>query len=546
MDAPKKIGRYEILQEIGRGAMGTVYRGKDPAMNRVVAIKTIISAALAGERGAEFREHFYHEARAAGALLHPGIVAVFDVGEHEGTPYLVMEFINGRTLADTMEKGKPLNPERVCDIGEKVAEALGYAHRHGVIHRDIKPDNILLPSRGAHGALQPTQQAKISDFGVAKLAEPHATLSGEIRGTPAFMSPEQFSGASIDGRADLFSLGVVLYLMATGEHPFPGKNMTDVFYKIVHEDPVAPRKLNPDLPAKLESVVLKCLAKDPAERYQSGRELACELGELRAAIDASAPEVSEPRAGPFGAARRHAQASAAWPSKENIGLVLAAVTVATMVALGLYFLPNRKKSTAQEMAAPVTASPPASSNVQVPLPKQVAVAGQPSPSASIAKAVPAKTPIGANRAAKTSGVRATTPASPAAAPSPKTAMSDSAPAAVDFDPKTLDPKQNARLRIDTEQMPPGLSFAVEMNGKIFLQHAPGRDVQAQDLFVPPGVQEFRVVAKSATVQKNSNTVSKDFMARKRNTLKIELRTQGISQGVPQGLYPDTQVVLTLK
>ena len=204
MDAPKQIGRYEIIEESGRGAMGTVYRGKDPAMNRVVAIKTIVSAALASEHAAEFREHFYREARAAGALLHPGIVAVFDVGEHEGTPYLVMEFIDGRTLADAIAKGEQLSPERVCEIGEKVAEALGYAHRHGVVHRDIKPDNILLPSRQTQGALQPALQPKISDFGVAKLAEPRTTLTGEIRGTPAFMSPEQFTGAPIDGRADLF------------------------------------------------------------------------------------------------------------------------------------------------------------------------------------------------------------------------------------------------------------------------------------------------------------------------------------------------------
>ena len=409
MDAPKQIGRYEIIEESGRGAMGTVYRGKDPAMNRIVAIKTIISAALASEHAAEFREHFYREARAAGALLHPGIVAVFDVGEQEGTPYLVMEFIDGRTLADAIAKGEQLSPERVCEIGEKVAEALGYAHRHGVVHRDIKPDNILLPSRQTQGALQPAVQPKISDFGVAQLAEPRTTLTGEIRGTPAFMSPEQFTGAPIDGRADLFSLGVVLYLMATGEPPFSGKNMTEVFYKIVHEEPVGPRKRNPALPAKLESVILRCLAKDPAERYQSGRELACELAEVRASIDADAPEVSEPRAEATSAvATPRERASAVWPIKENTGLIFGAAIVATMIALGWYFLPNRHKSAAQETAAALAPSAPPAPSSGAPLPKQVAVVAPPAPAAPFPKPSPAKPRIAANRASKNSAARAVT------------------------------------------------------------------------------------------------------------------------------------------
>src|SRR5271154_2025828 len=151
MDTPKKIGRYEILEELGHGAMGTVYRAKDPAMDRIVALKTIISVVLASEQGGEFRERFYREARAAGALAHPGIVPVFDVGEHDGTPYLVMEFVTGRTLADLLKKGERLNVDRVCEIGQKIAEALGYAHQQGVVHRDIKPANILMTSREVYG-----------------------------------------------------------------------------------------------------------------------------------------------------------------------------------------------------------------------------------------------------------------------------------------------------------------------------------------------------------------------------------------------------------
>src|SRR5579862_7667589 len=276
-DTPKQIGRYEILEELGHGAMGTVYRAKDPAMDRVVALKTIISLVLASEQGSEFRERFHREARAAGKLAHPGIVAVFDVGEHEGLPFLVMEFINGRTLADAAKKGERLTLDRVCEVGQQIAEALGHAHRNGVIHRDIKPANILLTSHEVYGIERP----KITDFGVAKLLALRTTMTGQILGTPAFMPPEQFTGAPIDGRADLFSLGVILYWMATGEQPFPGETMTAVSYKVVHTEPVPPRKLNPSISENLDRVILKCLAKSPADRYQTGDELAQDLAAIR-------------------------------------------------------------------------------------------------------------------------------------------------------------------------------------------------------------------------------------------------------------------------
>src|ERR1700728_2882109 len=283
MDTPKKIGRYEILGELGHGAMGTVYRAKDPSMDRVVAVKTIISLILASEQGSEFRERFYREARAAGALAHPGIVPVFDVGEHEGLPFLVMEFITGKTLADALKKNERMTLNRVCEIGQRVAEALGYAHQRGVVHRDIKPANILITSKEAHGIERP----KITDFGVAKLAAGNTTMTGQMVGTPAFMPPEQFTGAPVDGRSDIFSLGVVLYWMATGEQPFPGESMTAVSYKVVHTEPVPPRKLNPSISAKLESIILKCLAKSPEDRYQTGEDLARDLGELRTVSSAT-------------------------------------------------------------------------------------------------------------------------------------------------------------------------------------------------------------------------------------------------------------------
>ena len=550
MDTPKKIGRYEILEELGHGAMGTVYRAKDPAMDRVVALKTIISLVLSSDQGSDFRERFYREARAAGALAHPGIVPVFDVGEHEGLPFLVMEFISGKTLADAVRKGERMTLDRVCEIGQKIAEALGYAHQHGVVHRDIKPANILLTSKEAHGIERP----KITDFGVAKLAAGHTTLTGQILGTPAFMPPEQFTGAPIDGRADIFSLGVVLYWMATGEQPFPGESMTAVSYKVVHTEPVPPRKLNPSIPLKLEGIILKCLAKNPDERYQTGEDLARDLGELRTVstsmgLKSAAPEVaadgSDPNAtyiekpAPTQAGRTAAPlpiAPAVAPKSNSTNLLVLAALVVVVIVVGSWYLLRHKGTPAAQPAPPpsavasVTPPAPAPPASIMPEPAKPAAGAPKKPESNVATAEKAPPP------------KAKTPAPKAEAPTPE-------PAALDFNPKSLDPKANARLKIDAVQVPAGLDFTVEMNGKLYLRRsAEGNKTEFDDLYVPPGVQEFRVTAGSGSVRKSSNTVSTEFVAKKRHTLKIELRTQGTptGAGVPQGLYADTQIVLTLK
>jgi eukaryotic-like serine/threonine-protein kinase len=566
MDTPKKIGRYEILEELGRGAMGTVYRAKDPAMDRVVALKTIISLVLASEHGDDFRERFYREARAAGALTHPGIVPVFDVGEHEGLPFLVMEFISGKTLADTIKKGERLKIDRVCEIGQKIADALGYAHQHGVVHRDIKPANILLTSKETHGIERP----KITDFGVAKLAVGHTTLTGQILGTPAFMPPEQFTGAPIDGRADIFSLGVVLYWMATGEQPFPGESMTAVSYKVVHTEPVPPRKLNPSIPVKLESIILKCLAKNPDERYQTGEALAHELGELRTVITAVGLKIPEPEVEAAGSdpnatyiehpsvARTDRTAVAQPPERvakpegaSNNLRIWIALVIAT-IAAGGWFMLRHKESPAVQAPPSVTTS----AALQTPAPPSTLAADSAAkPPAGIAGPAPVTPPV-----VKTSAQPSTKPATvlskkadtQAAAekiPPPAAEAPAPEPAAVDFNPKSLDPKINARLKIEADQVPANLDFTVEMNGKLYLRRsAEGNKREFDDLYVPPGVQEFRVTAGSGSVQKSSNTVSTEFKAKKRHTLKIELRTQGgaTGAGMPQGLYPDTQLVLTLR
>jgi serine/threonine-protein kinase len=530
--------------------MGTVYRAKDPAMDRVVALKTIIALVLSSDQGSDFRERFYREARAAGALAHPGIVPVFDVGEHEGLPFLVMEFISGKTLADAVKKGERMTLDRVCEMGQKIAEALGYAHQHGVVHRDIKPANILLTSKEAHGIERP----KITDFGVAKLAAGHTTLTGQILGTPAFMPPEQFTGAPIDGRADIFSLGVVLYWMATGEQPFPGESMTAVSYKVVHTEPILPRRLNPSIPLKLEGIILKCLAKNPDERYQTGEELARDLGELRTVstsmgLKTPAPEVaadgSDPnatyiekplptQAGRTAAPLQTAPAVAPKSNSNNL-LILAALVVVVIVAGSWYLLQHKGAPAAQPApppsavasVAPPAPAPPASN---MPEPAKPAASAAKKPESNVAAAEKVPPP------------KAKTPAPKAEAVTPE-------PVAVDFNPKLLDPKANARLKIDAGQVPAGLDFTVEMNGKIYLRRsAEGSKSEFDDLYVPPGVQEFRATAESGSVRKSSNTVSTEFVAKKRHTLKIELRTQGTPTraGVPQGLYADTLIVLTLK
>ncbi len=278
MSQPQIIGRYEIVSELGHGAMGAVYKARDPLMDRTVAIKTILSGALSGPMAQEYRERFTREARAAGRLTHPGIVTVYDVGEFDGTPYLVMEFVDGRSLASAMDTGVRFSFDHIFELGRQIADALGYAHRNGVVHRDIKPANILLSSGGPG---EP-EHAKIADLGVAKLSASQITTTGQLLGTPAFMPPEQFTGAPIDGRADLFSLGVILYWLATGDKPFAGDTITAVSYKIVHSSPAPPRRINPAVPAALELIILKCLEKDPAARYLTGDALAADLAAGRA------------------------------------------------------------------------------------------------------------------------------------------------------------------------------------------------------------------------------------------------------------------------
>jgi eukaryotic-like serine/threonine-protein kinase len=260
---PEKFGRYEIVREIGHGAMGVVYEAVDPTIGRKIALKAIRFDGI-GTTADEAARRFKNEARAAGGLNHPNIVTVYDAGEDSGILYLAMEFIEGSTLEALLRTQRTLGTAQTIDIVRQICAGLDFAHAKGIVHRDIKPGNIML---AAHGLV------KITDFGIARAGEA-MTITGQVVGTPNYMSPEQVLGKTLDGRSDLFSVGVMLYEMITGERPFEGQSITTIMYKIVHETPIPPRKLDSTIHAGLSAVIEKSLAKAAEDRFPNGAELA--------------------------------------------------------------------------------------------------------------------------------------------------------------------------------------------------------------------------------------------------------------------------------
>ncbi len=260
---PSTIGRYKVLEGIGFGAMGAVYRAFDPLIKRPLAIKTIrLDIPRQSPQYKSFIERFYHEARISGTLSHPNIVTLFDIGEDGGVPYLAMEFVEGETIALLLERGTRFKPEKVIGLVSQIAAALDYAHSKGVIHRDVKPANLMLYEG---------DRIKVADFGIAKLVDAEMTQSGTLLGTPSYMSPEQAMGEKLDGRSDIFSLGVCAFEMLSGEQPFPGNNVTSILYKLVHVEPIEPVNLETDglIPQKWQEGFGKGLAKKPEDRYQT-------------------------------------------------------------------------------------------------------------------------------------------------------------------------------------------------------------------------------------------------------------------------------------
>src|SRR5262249_2433278 len=262
-------GDYELIQKIARGGMGVVYKARQRKLNRIVALKMILTGHLAT---AEEVQRFYLEAEAAAQLEHQGIVPIFEVGELAGRHFFSMSFVEGGSLAQRVREEGPLPPREAAGLVQRIAEAVAYAHAHGIIHRDLKPGNILLDRDG---------NPRVSDFGLAKkvAGESHVTLAGQILGTPAYMAPEQAAGMSeeVGPAADVYALGAILYCLLTGDPPFQSADVMETLRQVKEQEPVPPRKLNPRVSRDLETICLKCLQKEPWKRYASASALAEDL-----------------------------------------------------------------------------------------------------------------------------------------------------------------------------------------------------------------------------------------------------------------------------
>jgi TonB family protein len=271
---PESFGRYEVLAEIGDGAMGRVYSAWDPAVSRVVAIKTIKAEYLTRDTAPEYMKRFRREAQAAGGLNHPCVVRVYDVGEN----FLVMEYVEGKTLQVLIREQGHIDPAETLRLLGPVAEAIDHAHASGIVHRDIKPANIIVQTDG---------RPKLMDFGVAHVETSVMTTAGQILGSPTYMAPEQIAGGEVSGGCDVYSLSVVAYEMLTGQPPFQGATITQVIYQVMHDSAPPPRRWNADLPERYDEVFARALAKDPSRRFATATEFvaALDIKELEHALD---------------------------------------------------------------------------------------------------------------------------------------------------------------------------------------------------------------------------------------------------------------------
>jgi serine/threonine protein kinase len=474
---PSEIaGRYQVVQKLGAGAFGTVYKARDKILGRMVAIKTIRLEGLAasGTSLEQLVDRFKREAQVSAQLKHPNIVTIYDVGEVEGTSYLAMEFIDGIGLDRAIAGAGRLTTERAAGLGAQVADALDFAHRHNVVHRDIKPANIMIEGG---------DRVKVTDFGIAKVTDSaeHLTQTGSLLGTPSYMSPEQARGSELDGRSDLFAVGCILYEMLTGKKAFRGDSITGLIFKIITEDPPPLRAEDPDIPEEMVRIISKCLAKQADQRYQAGRELADDLLALsrpgssptlrqtdvatapgswptRTAPPptiASAPTVAgaaptrqiapapavgkavppaplpaAPRTTPPRTAPATITPAPAAPAKSKTGVIVGAVAAGLLVMAGAagvagwYFL-VRKPATVADAGRTTTATPPAvlappATSIQAPadpLPEAVPPAAAPAGTATAPPTAPGTAPAvrPPPAAAPAAGTR------PESAPGPRTA-----------------------------------------------------------------------------------------------------------------------------
>jgi serine/threonine-protein kinase len=442
-----RIGRYKIVRELGRGAMGVVYHAIDPNIGRPVAIKTIhFGGGRNPEEQNRLRERLFREARSAGILSHPGIVTVYDVEQQGELAYIAMEYVDGPTLDQVLSEAQPISPERMFSILGQTAVALDYAHQKGIVHRDIKPANIMIARDGT---------AKITDFGIAKItASDQLTMTGNIVGTPHYMSPEQVQGQPVDGRSDQFSLAVIAFEMLTGEKPYSGEHLTTVVYKIVAEEPAAPHRLNPTLGGAIESVLRKSLSKEPDARYPTCQEFA---GSLEKACAASKGWKTMPRGGslneptmadsakpvvtlPPARRTRLAEATSAAEGVERRTAGFLTFLLAILVAAGLLaligwqaapWLSNQVQATKPPAPPPVEAAPPATTPVPVPVEPKPSPMPPPSTTpAETANTPPAGRPLGPERkpsAKPAPAIAATQPVSIISSPAGATATLDGNP-----------------------------------------------------------------------------------------------------------------------
>ncbi len=332
-DSPdlQQLGKYTILGELGRGAMGVVYHGLDPFIKREVAIKVLRADLLDKSERGPILERFRQEAQAAGRLNHPHIVAIYEYGEDGDQVFIAMELLRGRELKEFVQDGEFFEPADAIRIVQQLLDALGYAHANGVVHRDIKPANILV---------QPDNNIKVTDFGIARLESSSLTQAGTMLGTPSYMSPEQFMGQRVDGRSDLFSVGVMLYELLTGEKPFAGNSFATIMHKVLKEPITPPSELNLLVTRELDAVILKALSKRPDDRFQDakafsqalslaregkGMPLPAHLADLDATMMQDATVAAMPASVPSGAADATMVAVPSWAANDATHVAAPAV-----------------------------------------------------------------------------------------------------------------------------------------------------------------------------------------------------------------------------
>ena len=326
MTYPTHLGKYAITDELGKGAMGVVYAGFDPGIERKVAIKTIHKAMLEGEDGEELKARFKREAQAAGRLMHQNIVAIYEYGEDSGTPFIAMEFVQGKELKDFIKNSVRFDLARIVTIFSQTLDALEYVHAAGVVHRDIKPANIILLEN---------DKVKVADFGIARVESSEMTTVGTVMGTLSYMSPEQFEGKQVDSRSDLFAMGVILYELLTGEKPFSGEGFATIMHKVVNAPAEDPTLHNYDIPKSFAAVINKALEKRAADRFQSAKQFkeAIELAVLdKYVADVPAPNdggtfIGTPRISP-----KVAQASSIVTTRKSPMALILSVGIVLLVA----------------------------------------------------------------------------------------------------------------------------------------------------------------------------------------------------------------------